>query len=291
MIANIIFVVLSFALICFLIFLFVNHLKVKEMLHNFSRCNVMVFGKKGTGKDLIFQKVINSRKNKPYLSNIDYGGNYRNIKVGDLRTGNTYDNFIKNEINIHTKIEENEGVDAFLSDCGIILPSQYDSSLHKTFPEFSSYYALSRHLYKSNVHANTQALSRVWKALREQADYYVNTKRTFKLFGFLVTEVISYDNYHSAENNITPWKRPSGLNSKDAKARYDEFTALNGEIKSFYVFNKIRHIKYDTRAYHNIIFGYKFTIDKKRRKKYARNKKYILGTRFIDRIRKFFKKV
>ena len=49
---------------CFvgLCWLIINHLRVKYMITQFKKCNVIVFGKKGTGKDLIFQKVINSRK-------------------------------------------------------------------------------------------------------------------------------------------------------------------------------------------------------------------------------------
>lgn len=244
---------------CFvgLCWLVINHLRVKYMITQFKKCNVIVFGKKGTGKDLIFQKVINSRK-KTYYSNVNYGGKFKDCIVSDLKTGNTYENFIKGDINIIEKDNEREGHDTYLSDCGIILPSQYDTKLHQIFPQFSGFYALSRHLYNCNVHANTQALSRVWKALREQADYYVRCKRTFRLFGYLITEVVSYDRYSSAEKLIEPWKRPTGLNSKDAKARYDEFEATNGEIQKFYVFNKIRHIKYDTRAYHKIVFGYKY---------------------------------
>ena len=108
------------------------------MISYFEKCNVIVFGKKGTGKDLIFQKVINSRKDT-YYSNISYGGDYKDIEVSELTTGNTYNDFIQNKINLCNKIDEREGKDIYLSDCGIILPSQYDSTLHKVFPSFSSF--------------------------------------------------------------------------------------------------------------------------------------------------------
>jgi len=279
----IILILLLIGFIVGLCWLVVNHLRVKYMITQFKKCNVIVFGKKGTGKDLIFQKVINSRK-QVYYSNVDYGGKFNNCIVEDLRTGNTYENFIKGNINIVTKDNAREGHDTYLSDCGIILPSQYDSKLHQIFPEFSGFYALSRHLYNSNVHANTQALSRVWKALREQADYYVRCKRTFRFFGFLITEVVTYDRYSSAEKLIEPWKRPTGLNSKDAKARYDEFVSTNGEIQKFYVFNKIRQIKYDTRAYHKIVFGYKY--EKIGSVKYARGSKLLFRKLFSRRCKK-----
>ena len=263
--ALVISLIIAFVLLFVTIFFIKNHLKVKEMIKEFKRSNVIVFGKKGTGKDLIFQKVINARKDK-YYSNICYGGDYKDIEVSELTTGNTYNDFIQNKINLCNKIDEREGKDIYLSDCGIILPSQYDSTLHKVFPSFSSYYALSRHLYNSNVHCNTQALSRVWKALREQADYYINTRYTIKLFGLLITKVYTYDNYASAEKNIRPYKLKKGLNDRTAQELYQEFESVNGVIKSMYIIQKVKDIHYDTRAYHTYIFGFPFVNPKKAKK-------------------------
>lgn len=254
----IILIALFVAVIVCTVFIVRNVLAWKSCLEKFKECNVIVFGKKGTGKDLLFQKVINARKDK-YYSNISYGGNYSNIEVKDLTTGNTYESFIANQIKLSNKVPDREGHDIYLSDCGIILPSQYDSKLHSVFPSFSSYYALSRHLYNSNVHCNTQALSRVWKALREQADFYVMTKKSRSfLFCFMLTEVVTYEKYQSAELMLMPFKCPSGLNDRQAKEHYLEFTSLHGEIKHFYILQKKSNIKYDTRAYHKIIFGQSF---------------------------------
>lgn len=263
--AIVISLIIVFVLLFIVIFFIKNHLKVKEMIKEFKRSNVIVFGKKGTGKDLVFNYVINKRK-ETYYSNIDYGGDYNYIETGQLTTGNSYLDFIQDDIKVIEKDDLREGKDIYLSDCGIILPSQYDSSLHKIFPSFSSYYALSRHLYNSNVHCNTQALSRVWKALREQADYYVNTRYTIKLFGLLITKVYTYDNYPSAEKNIRPYKLKKGLNDRTAQELYQEFESVNGVIKSMYVIQKAKNIKYDTRAYHAYIFGYPFVKPKKPKK-------------------------
>ena len=263
--ALVISLIIAFVLLFVTIFFIKNHLKVKEMIKEFKRSNVIVFGKKGTGKDLVFNYVINKRK-ETYYSNVDYGGDYKYIETKDLTTGNTYVDFINNDINVIEKDFSRETKDIYLSDCGIILPSQYDSSLHKIFPSFSSYYALSRHLYNSNVHCNTQALSRVWKALREQADYYVNTRYTIKLFGLLITKVYTYDNYASAEKNIRPYKLKKGLNDRTAQELYQEFESVNGVIKSMYIFQKVKGIHYDTRAYHTYIFGFPFINPKKAKK-------------------------
>ena len=88
-----------------------------------------------------------------------------------------------------------------------MLPSQYDTKLYKSYPSFPIFYALSRHLYNSNIHCNTQNLSRVWKALREQADFYIKcieVKKPFilGLFGFLRIDFICYDKYESANNSL-----------------------------------------------------------------------------------------
>lgn len=278
--ALVIILIILFILLFLIIFFVKNHLKVKEMVKEFKRSNVIVFGKKGTGKDLIFNYVINKRKDT-YYSNIDYGGDYKYIETKELTTGNTYIDFINNDIKTIQKDLPREDKDIYLSDCGIILPSQYDSSLHKIFPSFSSYYALSRHLYNSNVHCNTQALSRVWKALREQADYYVNTRFTIHLFGFLITKVYTYDNYPSAEKNIRPYKLKKGLNDRTAQELYQEFESINGVIKSMYVIQKAKDIKYDTRAYHSYIFDYPF-IKPKKPKKCAR----VVCSRLFGKCRK-----
>ena len=93
-------IILAFVLIFGIVFFIRNHFLVKEMISSFKKCNVIVFGKKGTGKDLIFQKVINSRKDT-YYSNISYGGDYNDIEVSELTTGNTYNDFIQNKINLY----------------------------------------------------------------------------------------------------------------------------------------------------------------------------------------------
>lgn len=252
MVALIIAIVL--ALLVFL-FLFINHLRGKDLLiRNFRRCNVIVFGKKGTGKDLIFQAVINWRK-KEYFSNINFGGKYNDANPSDLQLDdNDYHSFIHNNITIVDKDKKPfEKKDFYFSDCGIILPSQFDSMLHKEYKGFPLSYALSRHLWKNNIHANTQALSRVWKALREQADFYVRTIRTIKIFGLLITTFITYDKYESAEKNLMPLT--SRMFNNYSKAELDVFVATNGEIHKRFIIQRAKKVVYDTREFHYKIFG------------------------------------
>ena len=255
-------VILAIIIVFFGVFpFFISFISKVFLIKIFNKNNVIVFGKKGTGKDLLFQYVINSR-HKKHFSNIKFNRNTSNICLKDLELkNNTYDNFINNDIFLEEKKEQFEGKDFYISDIGIMLPSQYDTKLYKSYPSFPIFYALSRHLYNSNVHCNTQNLNRVWKALREQADTYikcigVDTPFFLGLFGFLRINFIIYDKYESAEKSLLPL--PYGFMNKFLNANAKQYYATNGDIKKCYVLINKKSIHYDTRAFHEVVFGYKF---------------------------------
>lgn len=243
----IIFIVL---LIGLTIFLIINKVNTDNIRYHFKIGNVIVCGHKGTGKDLVFQWIINKRK-QFYYSNISYGGKHKIIKLLDVSVApNTYDNLIKDNV---TKIEHafKEGKDIYISDGGNFLPSQMDSILHKRFPSMPIYYSLSRHLYNNNVHVNTQNIERIWKALREQADFYITVKRTYKIFGLFITKVYTYDKYESCKANILPLKKR--MLNKLSRANVDLYNAQNGDIRKCYIIQTKKRLKYDTRAFEKIL--------------------------------------
>ena len=226
----------------------------KLVMNAFDDGNVIVFGKKGKGKDLLFQYVINHRKKEEYFSNINYGHNYKPITIKDLELNNTYEDFIADDIKIVDKIDDRENKDIYISDAGIYLPSQYDSKLHKLYPSLSIYYALSRHLYNSNIHCNTQALDRLFKSLREQADSFIKCINCVKIFGLFIVSFTYYDKYSSALADLRPMKK--GLfGSKEMKARIEQYNATNGEIINGVVCLTKKNIHYNTRAFHEKLFG------------------------------------
>ena len=259
--------------------LFISLISKCFLIKIFNKNNVIVFGKKGTGKDLLFQYVINARHQK-HFSNIKFNKNTQNICLKDLElSNNTYDNFISNNVYLEEKKEQFEGKDFYISDIGIMLPSQYDTKLYKSYPSFPIFYALSRHLYNSNVHCNTQNLNRVWKALREQADSYikcigVDSPFFLSLFGFLRINFIIYDKYESAEKSLLPL--PYGFMNKFLNANAKQYYATNGDIKKCYVLINKKSIHYNTRAFHEVVFGFKF----------KKNSKYI-----FESLKTFFQKV
>lgn len=229
----------------------------RELIQRFKNGNVIVFGRKGCGKDLIFNYVIHQRNKhkEPYMSNIDYGLNGNVEPLTTLELGNnTYENFINNEVIKQEYKPEREKVDYYISDSGIFLPSQYNTLLDKKYKSLPIYYALSRHLYDSNVHANTQALSRIWIKLREQADSYIHAVRTYKILGLLITKYTIYDKYTTAEQEI----KPININifsNKLKKTKAEEMTAINGTISQSFIIQRKRGISYDTRHFKKVVFG------------------------------------
>lgn len=262
-----IFIIISILLFLFIIIIHIRckitNSKLKDIFKNHS---TIVFGAKGKGKDLLFQKVIYLKKDIPYLSNCNYGYKFNDVALKELSVKpNEYDNFIANKIEKITKNEFFEGKDYFLSDAGVYLPSQYDFLLHKNYPSLPIFYALSRHLYDMNIHMNTQNLTRPWKALREQADYYIFCNGKIKLLFGMICKIRFYDNYDSAYNKLLPVS--SRLLNGFSKAEVDQFYATHGIVKNAIYYIRYKDIKYDTRIFHFKLFGYYFNKPKKKVKR------------------------
>lgn len=249
---KIIIFILMILLLVFLAFVFIHTRKTNRILKNVFKDNsVLVFGRKGKGKDLLFQKVIYLRRKESYLSNISYGYKGEIVPIKDLSIEpNTYENFINDEI-VKVKSKDFEGKDYYLSDGGIHLPSQEDHYLHKKYKSLPLYYALSRQLYLQNIHVNTQVNSRLWKALREQADYYIKCRKKINLPFVIICFITTYEKYSSADNELLPMR--GRFFNKFSKAEVDQYEATNGLIENrFYILLK-KHIKYDTRYFKNIV--------------------------------------
>lgn len=238
--------------IVFFLFLLYKSKSAKDYIVNvFRRNNVIVYGKKGSGKDLLFQMVINRRKELHY-SNINFGKNTMNINVSELSLfPNTFENVIDNNIE---KVFPNlkEHIDIYISDAGVILPSHYDYKLDKKYPSLAIFYALQRHLYQSNTHVNTQALTRVYKKIREQGDGYIKCLRAIFIGPIYIQQCIYYDRYESAEQSLLPMDKPL-LNNPNT-ALYNQYVATNGIIKPLMFMGLTKNIKYNTRYFKSVFF-------------------------------------
>lgn len=213
----------------------------------FRNSSTYTFGAKGKGKDLLFQKVINLRKNEGYYSNIYYGGYYQNLNLNAMNVEpNTINDFINGELRgIRTYLVEQR--DLYVSDAGLYLPNYEDAKLNKEYKSMPLFIAVQRHILLSNTHVNSQAYGRVWKKIREQADFYFKALKVVKIMPFaLYAKIRIYDKETSAEQDLRPLKRK--LFQKNSQSQAD-YSASNGLIEERWYRLSRRKIKYDTRAF------------------------------------------
>lgn len=222
---------------------------LKKIFTNYS---VIVFGSKGTGKDLTFQKAIYSR-HKPYYALMDYGERYENVKIKDMQfEGNDFEQILQNDFKLVGEKQFKEKQDFYLSDLGIFLPSQYNGILDKKYKGLPLFYALTRHAYDSNIHCNTQYLGRVWNKIREQADIYIRCRWTISIPFILITKLTLYDKYETALRDMRPLKHKT---NRKQKTDVDAYNASNGLLKTKYFAILKKHVSYDTRYFHRKLFG------------------------------------
>lgn len=223
-----------------------------DVLQQFRDGNVIVYGRKGKGKDLLFSAVIHKRKGKHY-SNIYYNDKTEIIPLYNLRAGNnTYANFIFDKLEKFDLVFD-EKTDIYISEAGLNFPCQYNNELNKRYPSFPIYYALSRHLTNSNIHCNTQSLSRPWDKLREQADSYIRCMKTIKwLPFFFFVKVRVYDEYEDAKNNLAPLSMRI-FDSREGKALREIERSNRGNIREYWLPIRKKHVHYDTRYFRSVL--------------------------------------
>lgn len=204
----------------------------------FSLCNVIVFGKKRTGKDLLFAHVIYLRDDKHY-ANIPYNDNTEVIELKDISVGdNDFLSIIENKIE---KISRrfDLGKDIYLSDAGIFFPSQYYQILDKQFKGMPITFAICGHLFQNNIHLNCQELTRVWDKLREQADCYIRVLGNEWHGSYVLVNAITYTDYNAANRGILP---PAAKSERELA----EFQSQHGEVvyRTFRIYEK--ELEYNT---------------------------------------------
>lgn len=228
----------------------------------FKKGNVCVTGLRGCGKDMIFANIT-ARFTRDYISNIDYKNksNYLEFAPSALRIGNTYVNFINQNVNRFT-YPYKQNVDYFLSDVGVYFPSQYNGELNKHYADIPTFMALSRHIADCNVHINVQNLNRAWDKIREQSDTYIRCI-SCHVFGKLVIQsIIVYDQYDACLKRVEPFhplKAPL-LSMGSARAMYKvkneellrSFKERNGSVRR-YTLIYLNKSNYNTRQFADML--------------------------------------
>lgn len=231
-------------------------MRFKKIIKLFESGNVSVCGLRGTGKDLLMSNVVVRRK-LPYISNVDYGGNFAPFDYSELSCGNNqYTDFINGSVN-HYVFPHPDGTDVYLSDAGIYFPSQFCSELNRKFPYMSVFQAISRHVGDCNFHFNAQNLNRVWDKIREQSDIYIMCRGCIYFHGLVLQSITIYDRYQSAIDRQRPLRLPRPfLGNRETRMMRDiqiaQYEAAHGKIRDAILiyFNRSN---YDTRQFRKIL--------------------------------------
>lgn len=238
-------------------------MRLKKIINMFRDGNVCVTGLRGRGKDMLFANVAIRRKHKgkplPYISNVNYGGNWYPLEMDKLDCGkNTYDDFMKGTVKYYV-FPYPDGTDVYISDAGIIFPAQFCNELNKKYAYMSTYMALSRQLGLSNVHVNVQNLNRCWDKIREQCDQYIMCMGCvyIPLINLVFQKVRIYDKYQSCVDRVPPFRINiplvgSGKTRYEVRMRKQEFACAYGEIESGILVYRNKS-KYNTRIFKEIL--------------------------------------
>lgn len=238
------FIILIPIVFSLLFFLIKRHSDKTMLLSCFKAGNVLVYGRKGKGKDLLFQYVINKR-NKKHYANMSYGNKTILAPLYELQChNNDFGSLINDNINKFTPFFEKKR-DYYITDAGIHLPSQYNHILNKQYMGMPIFAALSRQLLEMNVHANTQAINRIWKSFREQVDTFCWVRGHKKGLFFIRIDWVLY----WRESDALAERLPQRVRALATRKTKDEIERYNHSIGnpyagSSYLFKPA--IKFDT---------------------------------------------
>lgn len=228
---------------------------MRKIIKLFEEGNVSVCGLRGKGKDMLFANVVMRRK-KPYISNTNYGGDYIRFDATVLDCKNTWRSFLTGKLKPYY-YPYPDGVDIYLADGGVYMPSQYQGELCKEYGHIPVYMAISRHLGDCNFHYNVQNLNRMWDKIREQSDTYIRCVGCKVLFGKIVLQkVIIYEKYESAVNRVPPFRlrrpliNPTRLQAWEIQKQNYEIS--HGSVKPRFLIY-INRSKYNTRIFKEML--------------------------------------
>lgn len=220
--------------------------------------NVSISGKRGRGKDMLQANVIVRRK-RPYISNVDYGGQYLPFDYDKINvSSNDFNDFMQGTLKPYVFPYDDE-TDIYISDAGLYFPAHYCNELNKHYKSLPTFFALSRQLGLCNVHVNSQALPRVWDKIREQSDQYIVCLGCKVILGYVFMRIGIFERYESAVNVQPKLRLPrplfEGKREKLARRTAEEqYRAQHGEIKYKMLIFKNKS-EYDTRYFKKLLEG------------------------------------
>lgn len=231
-------------------------LGIKPIVTTFEYASTLVTGQRGRGKDVLFGNVI-ARRNLPYCSNLNYGYEYNELTPDIMRLGSTFEDIVNGNVKYY-QYPFPDNTDIYISDAGIMFPSQYSGILDSKYKDLPLFFALSRHLFDGNIHANVQVYSRLWNKLREQVDQFIYCERCVFVGNIVFLKCTEYDRAKSCEDHVPECRvkvpifgRKERLN---ARIRRDEYATAHGKVRTLtYVF--INRSKHDTRHFKEVFLN------------------------------------
>lgn len=197
------------------------------------------------------------RRNKPYISNVDYGGKHIPFVPKEFDCGgNIFRNFIEGDVKRYL-YPYPDGTDIYISDAGVYFPAQYCNELTKYYGYFATFMALSRHLGASNVHTNAQSINRLYDKLREQSDVYLCCNWCKVFCGKYVLQVITlYECYDSAVKRVPPFRLAKPLINPDRRFQWEvqknSYDISHGTIRRHLLFYRNKS-SYNTRIFKEVL--------------------------------------
>lgn len=214
--------------------------------------------------------VKNDKGKYPYfhtelLENIDeYFNSIEPLDTFDFLDGN-YQHVKKNY--------KFEGRNVILDDIGTYLPNWQDSLLKKRYPSMPPFLAINGHTYGAYMIATTQDRERPYKILKElQGDFSIKAVKTIGwgslwnciplLNYFIYTKYIWHELPKSVD--MLPFSAKGLVNTgvkhaylTGGQATKEVYEASNGKIKYGRLLQLKKNIVYDTRFFHQLVYGHR----------------------------------
>lgn len=262
----------------FLIGLFIAMIFVSfsnSRLRKRARGNGIISGLRGAGKGLILNHLIYKDKTEPYV-NVPYHNKeiIKDVKeyLNSIYPLETTD-FVNGGFKSVKKIDKFEGRNIYIDDVNIYMPNWEDALLKKLYPSTPPMLAINRHLYNAYMVVTTQDVQRPWKILRElQTDFIIEADKSYG-FGYLwrcipLLNSFAYTKYIYYERTQgvgkLPFKAIGAINEgvkhgylTSGQATKEIYEAENGKIRYGHLLQLKKHIDYDTRYFHELVYGYK----------------------------------
>lgn len=237
--------------------------------------NGIIYGGRGKGKGVLLNYRIRKDSSKPFC-NVPYGNSelltepaeYLN-SIAPLKV----ENFINGDIEHVKKIDKYEKRNIYLDDVNVYMPNWVDNLLKKKYDSMPPMLAINRHLYDAYMIITTQDRERPYKLLKElQSDFSIKAIKTLGfghiwnclpiLNNFVYTKYI----YHELPKavDMLPFSGKGIVNETlkhgyltSGQATKEVYEATNGKISYGFVLQRKKFLNYDTRYFHNIVYGYK----------------------------------